>query len=45
MEPGKRQSEFAVFIDSAQVFSRLEQLRYPEAKEIVARYRERDDNL
>jgi len=35
IEAGTQKSEFAVFVDGKQRFSRLEQMRYPEAEEIV----------
>lgn len=41
VEPGKQQSEFAVFFDGERVFSRLEQLRYPETAELIALCRAR----
>lgn len=40
-EPGKLQSEFAVFVDDEQIFSRLEQMRYPVTGELVAACRAR----
>jgi len=33
---GLQKSEFAVLVDEVQVFSRLEQRRFPEADELVA---------
>ena len=33
---GPQKSEFAVFVDQVQVFSRLEQRRFPETDELVA---------
>ncbi len=41
IEPGKKQSEFAVIVDGEQIFSRLEQMRYPETAEIVVACRQR----
>lgn len=41
VEPGKQQSEFAVFFDGERVFSRLEQMRFPEAGELIALCRAR----
>jgi selT/selW/selH-like putative selenoprotein len=39
IEPGPLKSEFAVFVDGAPVFSRLEQGRYPEEEEMVTKCR------
>jgi len=36
IEVGPQKSEFAVFVDEVQVFSRLEQRRFPETDELVA---------
>jgi hypothetical protein len=33
---GREKSEFAVFVDDAPVFSRLQQRRYPELDELLA---------
>jgi predicted Rdx family selenoprotein len=35
IEMGPQKSEFAVFVDEVEVFSRLEQRRFPEADELV----------
>ena len=36
IERGPKQSELAVLVDGVQIFSRLEQMRYPEAGELIA---------
>jgi hypothetical protein len=38
---GPKQSELAVLVDGVQIFSRLEQMRYPEARELIAACRAR----
>lgn len=38
MEVGPQKSEFAVFVDEVQIFSRLEQRRFPETDELVDIY-------
>jgi predicted Rdx family selenoprotein len=35
-EQGPLRSEFEVLVDGVQIFSRLEQMRYPESPEIIA---------
>jgi len=35
IEAGQQKSEFAVFVDDVQVFSRLELYRYPEVDELI----------
>mgnify|MGYP000848876000 FL=1 len=41
IERGPKQSELAVLVDGEQIFSRLEQMRYPEARELIAACRSR----
>lgn len=41
IERGPKQSELAVVVDGVQIFSRLEQMRYPEAGELIAACRAR----
>lgn len=41
VERGNKQSELAVVVDGEQIFSRLEQMRYPEARELIAACRAR----
>jgi len=36
IERSPKQSELAVLVDGVQIFSRLEQMRYPEAGELIA---------
>jgi len=38
IEAGTQKSEFAVFVDGKQIFSRLEQRRYPELDELVEHF-------
>jgi hypothetical protein len=40
-ERGPKQSELAVLVDGELIFSRLEQMRYPEARELIAICRSR----
>ncbi|WP_413818380.1 Rdx family protein [Trichlorobacter sp.] len=41
IERGPKQSELAVLVDGEQIFSRLEQMRYPEPRELIAACRAR----
>ena len=41
IERGPKQSELAVLVNGEQIFSRLEQMRYPDASELVAACRSR----
>jgi len=41
IERGPKQSELAVLVDGEQIFSRLEQMRYPEVRELIALCRNR----
>ena len=41
IERGPKQSELAVLLDGEQIFSRLEQMRYPTAPELIALCRSR----
>jgi len=38
IEAGTQKSEFAVFVDGEQIFSRLEQRRFPELAELVQHF-------
>jgi hypothetical protein len=40
-ERGPKQSELAVLVDGEQIFSRLEKMRFPEARELIALCRNR----
>ncbi|MBV5340487.1 MAG: Rdx family protein [Deltaproteobacteria bacterium] len=42
IEFGPKQSELAVFVDGEQIFSRLEKMRYPTARELIAACRLRE---
>ncbi len=41
VEQGPLRSEFEVLVDDEQIFSRLAQMRYPAARELIGRLRER----
>ena len=41
VEQSPLRSEFEVLVDDEQIFSRLAQMRYPEARELIGRLRER----
>jgi len=41
IERGPKQSELAVVVDGEQIFSRLDQMRYPEPRELIAACRAR----
>jgi hypothetical protein len=41
IEQGPKRSELAVFVDDEQIFSRFEQMRYPEARELIVACRQR----
>lgn len=41
IERGPKQSELAVLVNGEQIFSRLEQMRYPEPHELIAACRNR----
>ncbi|MCE1226486.1 MAG: Rdx family protein [Geobacteraceae bacterium] len=41
IERGPKQSELAVLVDGEQIFSRLEQMRYPTVPELIAACRSR----
>jgi predicted Rdx family selenoprotein len=41
IEQGPKRSELAVFVDGEQIFSRFEQMRYPEARELIVACRQR----
>lgn len=41
VERGSKQSELAVLVDGEVIFSRLEQMRYPAARELIAACRSR----
>lgn len=41
IERGSKQSELAVLVDGEQIFSRLEQMRYPTVPELIVACRSR----
>jgi len=41
IERGPKQSELAVLVDGQQIFSRLEQMRYPTVPELIVACRSR----
>ena len=41
IERGPKQSELAVLVDDEQIFSRLEQMRYPTVPELIVACRSR----